>query len=329
MRITKDMLHADLQKSFWMRHLNMLYSNRFAAQIFHRLRGRAVGMDEPGISCSSVGVPSKHGGHTIRTRIYKPLDATGPLPIMLYCHGGGYIMGVPEGSAPALKAFIDKRPCIIIAPDYRKAMEHPYPAALDDCYDSLMWAYEHAAELGGMADKLMLAGHSAGGGLTAALALKLRDAGDIKPAFQMPFYPMIDDRHTTPSSQMTRAPIWASGPNRFAWSQYLAGLTSTGDSADIPAYAAPARETDYNGLPPTITYVGTIDPFLDDTNAYVQALQAAGVDVAYKTFEGCFHAFEYMVPDADISVAARQWVLDTYADFYDRCFMGDGQTRPL
>ena len=103
-------------------------------------------------------------------------------------------MGVPEGSAELIKKFIETRPCVVVAPDYRKAKHRPYPGGFQDCYDALIWARDNADSLG-CTDTFIIGGHSAGGGLTAAVALKARDTGDVSLAFQMPFYPMIDETH--------------------------------------------------------------------------------------------------------------------------------------
>mgnify|MGYP000573631132 CR=1 FL=1 len=108
--------------------------------------------------------------------------------------GGGYVHGVPEQFGAIIKDFIETEPCIIVAPDYRKAVESPYPAAFNDCYDTLLWMRDNAASIGGRTDGFIVSGHSAGGGLSAAVSLKATDTGDAKLAFQMPVYPMIDDR---------------------------------------------------------------------------------------------------------------------------------------
>lgn len=234
-------------------------------------------------------VPSRHGGRDIRTRIYQPKAATGPLPLMLYLHGGGYLAGKPEEAGPITRGYIAASPCVVVAPDYRLAYEAPYPAAFDDCVDTLRWAVEHADELGARPESLIVAGHSAGGGLTAAVTEWAVRSGEHQIAFQMPIYPMIDDR-PTPSNTNNNAPAWNSRSNALGWRTYLGGLK------DVPPTAAPARVTDFTGYPPTITYVGDVEPFRDETVAYIEGLRAAGVPVEFELFEGAFHAARRSTP---------------------------------
>ena len=143
-------------------------------------------------------------------------------------------------------------------------------------------------------DQLIVIGQSAGGGLTAAVTLMARDRGDVAVASQFPMYPMIDDRNDSESARDNDAPVWSAKHNRVGWDLYLGGLR--GD--DIPTYAAPARETDYAGLPPTTTFVGDLDPFRDETIAYVENLRAAGVPVEFHLAPRSFHGFDLLKADA-------------------------------
>jgi acetyl esterase/lipase len=235
---------------------------------------------------------------------------------MLYIHGGGYISGIPEMFTEAIKRFIEKRPCVVLAPDYRKAYTAPFPAGFNDCYETLLWARDNADRLRIRGENFIVAGHSAGGGLTAAVTLKARDTGEADIAFQMPIYPMIDDRQPSDPGRYIQSPVWDTENNRIGWTAYLAGLKK--QRQDIPAYAAPARSTDYRNLPPTITFVGTLEPFMQETRDYVEGLRSAGIEVAFKLFEGCFHGFEGLVPKAAVSQEANQFSLESYADFYDK-----------
>lgn len=110
--------------------------------------------------------------------------------------------------------------------------------------------------------------------------------------------------------------VWDTKTNRLAWSAYLANLHSRGDV--IPAYAAPARCIDFSGLPPTITFVGSLEPFYWETKSYVAALREAGVEVAFEEFENCFHGFDTIAVGANISNAALDYTFARFADFYDR-----------
>ena len=153
-----------------------------AIRIVDWLRRRQVGKDAVGLNCSTVFIKSSLDGYAIRTRVYRPIEDHGRLPCFVYFHGGGYVMGVPEGAAELIKLFIKARPCIVIAPDYRKAKQRPFPAGFQDCYDALLWARDNASDLG-CTNKVIIGGHSAGGGLTLAVALKARDSGTCKSAY--------------------------------------------------------------------------------------------------------------------------------------------------
>lgn len=209
-------------------------------------------------------------------------NATG----VLWIHGGGYAIGLPEQDFQFADLFMEVGNCVVVMPDYRRATEAPYPAALEDCYLSLKWMKENAEQLGINPNQLFVGGDSAGGGLTAALCLYARDKEEVKVAFQMPLYPMLDYRMETPSSQNNDAPVWNTCSNKNAWDLYLRGLN------EVPIYASPALAEDHSDLPPTFTYVGTIEPFYDETKEYVSRLRDAGVKVWFKEYRGCYHGFD-------------------------------------
>ncbi|MBJ2175141.1 alpha/beta hydrolase [Aureibaculum sp. A20] len=264
-------------------------------------------------------IPSKNGGPDIRVRIFKPLNVKGRLPLLQYIHGGGYILGSPEmmPNLDIIKQFIEKRPCIVIAPAYRKALDTPYPAAFNDCYDTLLWAKENAEELGIYDDNFMVAGHSGGGGLTAAVTIKARDTGDFNIAFQMPFYPMIDDlQNTNSAKEMTSVPVWNTKSNKKGWDSYLKNIKANNE--EVPAYAAAARNKDYTNFPPTISFVGDMEPFKDETIAYIDALKQENIDVKFKLYKGAYHGFDAYVPNAQISKDAVKFTYDSFGEFYDK-----------
>ncbi|SIO00266.1 alpha/beta hydrolase [Vannielia litorea] len=317
MIVTKDMVHGDLRSRFrTLSALRLVFGNRVLVSALNALVKRTYrGRDIDGLVCGEILVPGHDGTTRIRTRIYRPSDHDGDLPAMLYIHGGGYISGIPEQAANEIRRFIETRPCVVIAPDYRLALEAPYPAAFDDCYDTLLWVRDNAQQLGINPDRIIVAGHSAGGGLTAAVTLKARDTGDVKIAFQMPIYPMIDDTQPDDPAREILGGTWDSRTNRFGWQQYLRDLRARGQ--DIPAHAAPARNQDYSGFPPTISFVGTIEPFYPETVTYIEALKAAGIDTRFEAFEGCFHGFEIVAADTPIGQRGQRFTYDSYADFYD------------
>ncbi|NLU52079.1 MAG: alpha/beta hydrolase [Clostridiaceae bacterium] len=235
------------------------------------------------------------------------------LPGVFWIHGGGYVLGHPDVDDGICEKFVLDANCVVVSVDYRLAPEHPYPAAIEDCYAGLKWMVDNAEALKIDASRIGIAGASAGGGLTAALALLARDRGGPKIKFQMPLYPMIDDRNITFSSHEITAEsykrVWNRELNMVAWKMYLGEM----DSDEVPQYAAPARAKDLSGLPPAYTCVGQLDPFRDETIDYVARLAQAGVPVEFHLYPGCFHGFDAYSCDAKISRQARDEYVNAMA----------------
>jgi Esterase/lipase len=253
-------------------------------------------------------IPRKDGSK-LRICIFKPLKPKGDVPGVLWLHEGGYALGSPERAKAIAKRLIEVSNCVVIAPDYRLSVEAPYPAALEDSYEALLWMKSHAKELGIRDNQLMVGGDSAGGGLTAALTLYARDKCEVFIAFQMPLYPMLDDRMTSESSKDNNAPAWDSKSNFNGWKLYLGELFG---SPNVPYYAAPARAEDYRNLPPAATFVGDLEPFRDETIQYVENLRKAGVSVDFQIYKGCYHAFEQICPKAEISKKAITFIINSF-----------------
>lgn len=317
MKVAKNMLNKELQSNYWMLKLTgRLLMNEPGVRMLNSFSARSKGKNIEGLHCEERFIPSRNGGPNIRVRIFKPLNCTETLPGMLYIHGGGMMLGTPEDYLAIIKNYIETKPCVIVAPDYRKSLDAPFPAPFNDCYDTLLWLNENVKQLNVIPDKLIVAGHSAGGGLAAAVSLKATDTEVVNIAFQMPIYPMLDDRQKTESATENNAPVWSSRSNNFGWSHYLKGLKEQG--AAIPNYAAPARANHYSKLPPTITFVGDLEPFRDETIEYVEHLKREGVPVTFKLFKGCFHAFEVAFPTLEISKEAWSFLLTSYSDYVDK-----------
>lgn len=236
-------------------------------------------------------------------------------PGILWIHGGAYSVGTARGELAGMQELLGLSDAVCVSPDYRLSVQAPYPAALDDCSLALRWMKEHADELGIRSDQLIVAGGSAGGGLTAAVTLRARNEGDVAIAFQMPLYPMIDDR-PTPSSTDNNAPLYDGKTNDSNWRVYLGDLYG----GDVPETAAPARATDYRGLPPTITLVGSIEPFRDETVTYVENLRAARVPVEFREFIGAWHAFDAIVRNSKIAKDATSWRLAHFSRYLETYF---------
>ncbi|WP_255639642.1 alpha/beta hydrolase [Aquibacillus saliphilus] len=244
-------------------------------------------------------------GQEMLIKIYEPIHKDNkPLPAVLWSHGGGYVLGHPNSDDRLCESFVEKGKCIVVSADYRLAPEHPYPAAVEDCYSALKWMTDNYKIFNIDLKRVAITGGSAGGGITASLALLARDRGGPNICFQMPLYPMIDNRNITSSSQeiTDNHAVWFKSNNIAAWKMYLGEI----ENEDIPQYAAPTRADNLEGLPPTYTCVGQLDPFRDETIDYVARLARAGVEVEFKLYPGCFHAFEHIAPDAEISKQAKE-----------------------
>ena len=236
---------------------------------------------------------------------------------ILWLHGGGYVLGAPEMVGMSFpKQLLKNEDCVVVAPEYTLSAKSPYPAALEDAYSTLLWMMENREKLGIETGKFMVGGESAGGGLTCALTQYARDKGHDCFAFQMPLYPMIDDRPTETNVD-NDAPVWDSAANRAAWSLYLEGLTV------IPPYAAPARATDLTGLPPAISVVGDIEPFYAETKDYFARLEEAGVPAKLRVFPGCYHAFDMMAPYSKRAKEANAFLLDAYREYCEKYLYGE------
>lgn len=243
-------------------------------------------------------------GKKIKLMIVRPFENARPkeqTPGILWIHGGGYVTGM-AGMIYMSRAIhlVKKYGAVVVTPAYRLSEIAPYPAALEDCYAALKYLKDNADALGVNSSQLMVGGESAGGGLTAAVCMYARDKGEVNVAFQMPLYPMIDDRDTE-SSRDNHAPVWNTRSNHMGWKAYLRDLYGT---ENVPAYAAPARQTDYSNLPPAYTFVGTIEPFYCETLTYIDNLKAAGVEAKADVYPDCFHAFDMLTPWRTVSKQA-------------------------
>ncbi|CAM3538161.1 alpha/beta hydrolase [Marinicrinis lubricantis] len=254
--------------------------------------------------------------HDMLIKIYEPIHRDErKLPALLWIHGGGYVLGHPNGEDMICEGFVQIADCVVVSPDYRLAPEHPFPAAIEDCYAALQWMTDAAAELNIDPARVAIGGASAGGGLTAALALMARDKGGPPICFQLPLYPMIDDRNVLSSSfEIMDNRVWNRTNNLAAWSMYL----GEHEQSNISQYAAPSRARDLVGLPPAYSCVGQMDLFRDETIEYVARLAQAGVDVEFHLYPGGYHAFEHVVPEAEISQRVKKGYMEALKRAFER-----------
>jgi acetyl esterase/lipase len=242
----------------------------------------------------------------VGVRVHRPIGIEGSLPCVYWMHGGGLILGSNVGDDLRFDEWCRKFGCVGVSVEYRLAPEFPYPTPLEDCYAGLLWVHAHATELGIDPTRIGIGGASAGGGLAAALALLARDRGRPDVAFQLLIYPMLDDRQITASSNWID-PVWPPAANTYAWTAYV-GDSKGGD--DVPAYAAPARATDLNGLPPTLITVGALDGFCDEDIDYALRLRHAGVPVELHVYPGAPHGFDGLAVTSELARRAHRDIDD-------------------
>jgi len=310
MKIKRDCFDKDLRSTFFiMKIVPKLFYTETGIRIINKLsRIRLFYKKHTNIHFTEKWIDRKDGSK-LRICLFRPLEPKENVPGMLWLHGGGYAIGVPEQAERITKILIEASPCVIIAPDYRLSIEAPYPAALNDAYETLLWMKNHTKELGIRENQLMVGGDSAGGGLAVALSLYARNKGEVAIAFQMPLYPMLDDRMTSKSATFDNTPVWDAKSNFNCWKLYLGKLFGT---KEVPYYAAPARANDFSKLPPTTTFVGELEPFRDEVIQFAHNLRKSGVPVDFEKFNGCFHAFEQMCPKATVSKKAIAYVKNSF-----------------
>ncbi|MDK2955352.1 MAG: hypothetical protein PWQ57_848 [Desulfovibrionales bacterium] len=257
---------------------------------------------DPLVTVTDRLIPGPEGAPAVPVRIYEPRVRNGVLPGLLYFHYGGYSIGSPAHEDAMCYRYVTEVNCVIVSPDYRLAPENPAPAAYEDCYAALLWLAANAKNLHVDPARIGVTGFSSGGGLAIAVCLMARDRHGVKPVFQMPVAPTIDDRLQTPSSREFTDPRALNyGSCKSLWNLYLG--KGHENREDISPYAAPSRATDFSGLPPCYAYVGGLDPHRDETMDYVARLAQAGVPTGFTLYPSVIHGFELEVPDA---AASRQ-----------------------
>lgn len=227
-------------------------------------------------------------GGEIRFRRYRPLGAAaGPLPALIYYHGGGFVIGNLDTHDSTCRRLANKSRCLVIAIDYRLSPEHPFPAPIDDGVAAFRHVRDNAASFGADAARLAVGGDSAGGAIAAVVCQTCRDAGEKMPAFQMLIYPATDSSKQSRSRRefaegyfLTRDLI------DWFWKAYVPAATDLGDLRLSPLLAR-----DFADLPPAFVLTAGYDPLRDEGRAYADRLIDAGVKTTYVNYPGTIHGF--------------------------------------
>lgn len=260
--------------------------------------------DESGLEIEDRVVAGYAGSPDVGVRIFQPLPVASGRPALLHIHGGGFVVGSVATEHVGASMLASNLGAVVVSVDYRLAPEHPFPAALHDCYAALTWVHDAAEDLGIDTRRVVVYGQSAGGGLAAALALFARDHGGPSICFQFLGIPELDDRLDTPSMQaFSDTPLWNRPNAELSWRYYLGEPRGP----EVSQYAAPARAADLSGLPPAYVSTMEFDPLRDEGIRYATRLLEAGVSTELHSYPGTFHG-SALVVSASVSrrIAAEE-----------------------
>ena len=223
----------------------------------------------------------------LRSRLYRPAGKTGPLPILVFVHAGGFVFGSIETHDSFCRLICAGAECLVLSFEYRLAPEHKFPAAVDDALDAYQWVSDHAHELDGDATRMAIAGDSAGGNVTAVTAIGIRDEGDRSPLLQVLIYPVLDGTPETSSHhEFAEGMLLTRGNILWFYDHYMKQPEDVANPRFSPILAE-----DLSGLAPTLLIVAGHDPLRDEGLAYGERLKDAGVTVELSNYEGMVHGF--------------------------------------
>ena len=234
------------------------------------------------------------GAPEVTVRVYDPFLVKDTRPGLLYIHGGGFCFGSVETEHAGALSLAHSLGAVVVSVDYRLAPEHPFPAGLDDCYAALVWFADQAQSLNVDPQRIAVSGQSAGGGLSAGLALMARDKGGPHLCFQFLGIPELDYRLETPSMlTFVDTPLWNRPNAIMSWRCYLGE-----NPGNVSPYASPAVAPDLKGLPPAFVTTMEFDPLRDEGIEYAMRLLAAGVSVELHQYPGTFHGSSFVTTAA-------------------------------
>ncbi|HVM82256.1 MAG TPA: alpha/beta hydrolase, partial [Candidatus Binatia bacterium] len=225
---------------------------------------------------------------SIRAKLFRPSGAgAAPLPVIVFYHGGGWVLGSPETHAMATAAMVQRTGAAVLSVDYRLAPEHPFPAAFDDAYAALLWVAGSGPRHGLDPTRIAVAGDSAGGNLAAGVSLVATREGGRRPAAQMLIYPVTDLANRHASYRLFAEGFFLTAAE-MEW--YIGHYLPNRSAARDPR-ASPLLAPDLSGLPSALVLTAGFDPLRDEGEAYAARLEAAGVRVWCRRFPGLVHGF--------------------------------------
>ena len=223
--------------------------------------------------------------NTVPVRVYTP-ESDGPLPVLVWMHGGGFVLGDVQSYDPVCRVLADELDCVVVAPDYRLAPEHPFPAGLRDCYAVVEWAASRTEMLGG-SDRLVVGGDSAGGNLAASVSLLARDRDGPEIDYQALVYPTTTFSYEFADDPCGEDCYFITEPDlEWSWDLYLENEVD-----GMSPYASPLRARDLSDLPPATVLTAEFDPLREEGVAYADRLEDAGVAVEHVHYDRMVHSF--------------------------------------
>jgi acetyl esterase len=250
--------------------------------------GLVMGRPRPGVTISTSSFPAAHGN--VPLRVYTPSGPAGPRPVVLNLHGGGFALGSSRQGDWICTTVAADLDAVVVSVDYRLAPTHRFPAAVEDCYDALLWTAAHADELGGDAERIGVMGDSAGGNLAAVVAIMAREQGGPTVRHQALIYPATDLTEGLREHESylgnTRGIILSNADMEIFRGFYL-----TEDDDPFDWRLSPLHAKDLSGLPPAVVVVAGLDPLHDAGVRYAEALVAAGVPARVEDFHVMPHGF--------------------------------------
>jgi acetyl esterase len=221
----------------------------------------------------------------IPVRVYRPVLADN-LPLLMFFHGGGFVLCNLDSHDRECRRLANASGCAVVAVDYRLAPEHPFPAAAEDAYAATCYVAAHAKEFGIDASRIAVGGDSAGGNLATVVTLMARERSGPALRYQLLIYPLTDYTDQSPSMQEFDGNFLSIPMMDWFADQYVPSATDRRSP-----YASPMHATDLRGLPPAMVMTAECDPLRDQGEAYARKLQAAGVPVVLKRYDGMIHPF--------------------------------------
>jgi len=272
------------------------YSSEYIQKAMNQIDFPAIQMDK----VDDVAITMRDG-HPIKGRIYKPSQSPN-LPVIIYYHGGGFVLYDIESHDRVCRRLADKNQAIVISIDYRLAPEYKFPVPLNDCYDSFLWAVKQIDGIGGNKNRITLAGDSAGGNLATAVSVMARDLGGPHIHSQILIYPTVDATFQFASIERNGKGYLLT-KDRMEW---FVNHYATDENDKSDPLMSPIYQEDLVGLPPAFVFTAEYDPLHDEGAAYAQKLKDAGVHTKYKMYKGMIHGFINMPKLAKACLTAHE-----------------------